>query len=143
MDPDRRKGYFGAVLEEPFARLLDIRLKDVSEGYALCEMDYREDMDNLYGMAHGGAIFGLIDEAFEVSSNSHQNMAVALNMNVTYMRPPPKHATLVAESKETHRTKKTASYYITVTNGSDLVAVCQALVYIKNEPVSFLNDESR
>ncbi len=141
MDPERQEAYYRAVRKEPFARLLDIKLKDVTEGYALCEMDYREDMDNLYGMAHGGAIFGLIDEAFEISSNSRENKAVALNMNVTYMRPPKKNITLVAESKETHRTKKTASYYITVKNDDELVAVCQALVYIKNELVSFLDSE--
>ena len=139
MDTDRKGVYFKASEKEPFARMLDIRLKDVGEGYALCEMVYTAKMDNIYGMAHGGAIFGLIDEAFEISSNSHENIAVALNMNVTYMRPPKKDTLLIAESKETHRTKKTASYYITVKNGDDLVAVCQALVFVKDEPIPFLD----
>jgi acyl-CoA thioesterase len=75
---DRKRGaYFDQVGREPFARLLDIHLRDVSEGYALCEMFYTESMDNIYGNAHGGAIFGLIDEAFEISSNSHDRVAVA------------------------------------------------------------------
>jgi acyl-CoA thioesterase len=143
MDPEKRALYFNAVEKEPFARLLDIKLKEVSEGYALCEMEYKAAMDNIHGSAHGGAIFGLIDEAFEISSNSHENIAVALNMNVTYMRPPTKNTTLVAESKETNRTKKTASYYITVKNGDDLVAVCQALVYIKKQPIPFLGSEEK
>ncbi len=143
MDSKKREIYFNAVEKEPFARLLDIRLKEVGEGYALCEMEYREAMDNMYGSAHGGAIFGLIDEAFEISSNSHENIAVALNMNITYMRPPKKNTTLMAESKETHRTKKTASYYITVKHDDTLVAVCQALVYIKNEPIPFLEGDKK
>ncbi|MBA4390769.1 MAG: thioesterase [Syntrophus sp. (in: bacteria)] len=141
MDSEKSALYFNAVKKEPFARLLDIRLKEVREGYALCEMEYREAMDNMYGTAHGGAIFGLIDEAFEISSNSHENIAVALNMNITYMRPPKKNTILIAESKETHRTKKTASYYITVKNNDTLVAVCQALVFVKDEPISFLEGE--
>ena len=131
---DRRKSVFlKEVAEEPFAKLLGIRLKNVGEGYALCEMEYTERMDNIYGMAHGGAIFALIDEAFEISSNSHDNIAVALNINVTYMMPPEKNTILTAESREINRTRKTASYQITVRNNQNLIAVCQALVYIKDQ----------
>ena len=83
MEDLKKAAYFKKVEEEPFAGFLNIKLRDVSEGYALCEMEYTEQMDNIYGMAHGGAIFSLIDEAFEISSNSHENIAVALNINVT------------------------------------------------------------
>lgn len=138
MDDGKRSAYFNQVGKEPFARLLDIRLTDVDEGYALCEMRYTEEMDNIYGNAHGGAIFGLIDEAFEISSNSHDRISVALNMNITYMKPPRKGSLLAAESKETHKTKRTASYYITVKDGDDTIAVCQALVYRKSDPIPFL-----
>jgi acyl-CoA thioesterase len=138
MENEKKTAYFNEVGKEPFARLLDIRLKDVDEGYALCEMRYTEDMDNIYGNAHGGAIFGLIDEAFEISSNSHDRIAVALNMNVTYMKPPRKGSILLAESKETHKTNRTASYYITVKDAGETIAVCQALVYRKSDPIPFL-----
>lgn len=138
MEDQKKRAYFDQVDKEPFARLLDIHLKDVAEGYALCEMRYTGTMDNIYGMAHGGAIFGLIDEAFEISSNSHDNVAVALNMNVTYMRPPRKGSLLIAESKEAHRTKRTASYYITVKDEEETIAVCQALVYRKSDMIPFL-----
>jgi len=96
MDEKKQAVYFKKVEDEPFAKLLNIKLKEVSEGYARCEMEYSEQMDNIYGSAHGGALFSLIDEAFEISSNSHENIAVALNMNVTYMRPPRKNTVLVA-----------------------------------------------
>jgi len=133
MEEWKKEAFFKRVNEEPFANLLDIKLKDVGEGYALCEMKYTEQMDNIYGMAHGGAIFSLIDEAFEISSNSRDNVAVALNINVTYMRTPEKNKVLTAESKEINRTRRTASYQITVKDERNLIAVCQALVYIKNE----------
>lgn len=141
MEESKRQKYFRKVAEEPFAKLLNIRLKDVSEGYALCEMEYEPSMDNIYGNAHGGALFSLIDEAFEISSNSHENISVALNMNITYMRPPRKHTTLVAESKEVNRTRRTASYTITVRDTEHLIATCQALVYVKNDPIPFLKEE--
>ena len=133
MEEWKKAKFLKKVGEEPFAKLLDIHLKDVGEGYALCEMEYTERMDNIYGMAHGGAIFALIDEAFEISSNSHGNIAVALNINVTYMMPPEKNTILTAESREINRTRRTASYQIMVKNNQNLIAVCQALVYIKDE----------
>lgn len=142
MEKEKKRLYFQKVKEEPFAKLLNIRLKDVAEGYALCEMEYTKEMDNIYGNAHGGALFSLIDEAFEISSNSHENVAVALNMNVTYMRPPRKDSVLTAESREINRTRRTASYYITVRDEEHLIAVCQALVYVKSEEIPFLKVSS-
>lgn len=140
MEERKRSAYFRQVGKEPFARLLNIRLDDIREGYARCEMVYTGDMDNIYGNAHGGAIFGLIDEAFEISSNSHDRISVALNMNITYMKPPKKGSLLIAESNETHRTNRTASYYITVKDGEDLIAVCQALVYRKKDSIPFIEE---
>ncbi|MCX5842977.1 MAG: PaaI family thioesterase, partial [Deltaproteobacteria bacterium] len=69
MEDLKKAAFHKKVSEEPFAKLLNITLKDVKEGYAVCEMEYTEQMDNIYGSAHGGAIFSLIDEAFEISSN--------------------------------------------------------------------------
>jgi acyl-CoA thioesterase len=138
MDSKKKEMYFKKVREEPLAKLFDIKLKDVEEGYALCEMEYTEKMDNIYGNAHGGALFSLIDEAFEISSNSHENIAVALNMNVTYMKPPKKNTVLTAESKEINRTRRTASYNIIVRDSENLIAVCQALVYVKDQEIPFL-----
>jgi len=138
MEDSKKAIYFKKVQEEPLAKLLNIRLKNVDDGYALCEMEFTDSMENIYGAAHGGAIFSLIDEAFEISSNSHDNVAVALNMNITYMKTPKKNSTLTAESREINRTRRTASYYITVQEGADLIAACQALVYVKGQEIPFL-----
>lgn len=138
MDEHRRAVFFDRVAEEAFPKLLDIKLVDVADGYALCEMRYTEAMDNLHGMAHGGAIFSLIDEAFEISSNSHGTVAVALNMNVSYVKGARKGTLLRAESKETNRGRRTATYYITVSDDQGLVAICQALVYRKDDKLPFL-----
>jgi acyl-CoA thioesterase len=138
VDIKKKEVYFKKVSEEPLAKLLDIKLKDVEDGYALCEMEYTEKMDNIYGNAHGGALFSLIDEAFEISSNSHENIAVALNMNVTYMKPPKKNTILTAESREINRTRRTATYNITVKDSDSLIAVCQALVYVKDQEIPFI-----
>jgi acyl-CoA thioesterase len=126
---------------EPYAQLLGLKLKKVDKGYSLVEMTIREEMKNILGSTHGGAIFSLIDEAFETASNSHGTIAVALNMNVTFIAPPSPGAILQAEAKEINLTPRTASYLINVTEGSDrLIATCQALVYRKKEMLPFLEE---
>lgn len=127
------------VANEPYASKLGLRLLRLEPGYALVEMDLKSDMVNIFGMAHGGAIFSLIDEAFEISCNAHGTVAVALNMTVTYHRPPTKGGVLRAESKEIYRSNKTATYEIKVTGEENiLIASCQALAYRKKEKLPFL-----
>jgi len=127
------------VAEEPYAKKMGLKLVEVDEGYALVEMKFTEDMENVFGMAHGGAIFSLIDEAFEIASNSHGTVSVALSMSVTYVSSPKKGETLLAEGKEMSRSNRVATYSIQVnTEGGDLIAICQALVYRKRDPLPFL-----
>jgi acyl-CoA thioesterase len=127
------------VAEEPYAKKMGLVLVEVDEGYALVEMKFTEDMENVFGMAHGGAIFSLIDEAFEIASNSHGTVAVALSMSVTYVSAPKKGDILLAEGKEVSRSNRVATYSIQVkTDGGDLIAICQALVYRKRDPLPFL-----
>jgi len=140
VDSDKKQAFMSKVSEEPFARLVGIRLVEVGDGYALCEMVYNEAIDNIHGMAHGGAIFSLVDEAFEISSNSHGNAAVALNMNVTFIRPAVRNTVLRARSTEISKGAKTATYQITVEDNEGLVAVCQALAYRKRDKLPFLPD---
>lgn len=90
MDEKVRKAIFKRMEQEPFGRKFGITLVDIKEGYARVEMRFTSDMENMFGIAHGGAIFSLMDAAFEVASNSHGTMAVALNMSVNYLASPPK-----------------------------------------------------
>lgn len=126
---------------EPYARKMGITLVELAPGRALVEMPFKEDTTNIFDMIHGGAIFSLIDEAFQASCNSHGRVAVALNVNVTYHQPPEKGGKLIAESVERHRSKRTATYDIRVTDeGGNLIASCQALAYRKKEALPFLDE---
>jgi acyl-CoA thioesterase len=141
MDEEVRKAILKQVEAEPFVKKFGLRLIEVQKGYAKVEMIFSSDLENMFGMAHGGALFALIDEAFEVASNSHGTMAVALNMNVNYLASPAKGSKLTAEAKEINRTKKTAAYDIVVTDDNhDLIASCQALVYRMEKPLPFLGN---
>lgn len=139
MDEKVRNAILKQIEKEPFGKKFGLKLKDVRKGYAKVEMLFTQDMENMFGMAHGGAIFSLIDAAFEVASNSHGTMAVALNMNINYLASPEKGSMLTAEAREINRTKKTAAYEIHATDESGkLLASCQALVYRLEKPLPFL-----
>ncbi len=141
MDENVRYAFLRQVGQEPFAQKFGIKLVEIDEGYSRVEMKFTPDMKNFLGTAHGGAIFALIDEAFETASNSHGTMAVALNMNITYVSSPSPGSTLTAEAREFNRTQKTASYYIKVVDDQNhLIASCQALVYRKGNPLPFLQE---
>lgn len=139
MDEKIKSAIYRQVEKEPFAQKFGLQLVALDEGYSRVEMVFTPDMQNIFGMAHGGALFALIDEAFETASNSHGTMAVALNMNITYISSPPLGIKLTAEAKEFNRTNKTANYDIKIYGEQNqLIASCQALVYRKGTPLPFL-----
>ena len=128
------------VEREPYARNLGIRLVDLKRGWAVTEMEFSADMKNVFGMAHGGAIFSLIDEAFGAAANSWGTVALALNVNVTYVRPPSPGEILRAEAVEVDRSETASTCKIRVL-GEDgqLIATAQATGYRKKEKLPFLN----
>jgi len=140
MDVKLKKALFEAVRTEPFARALNITLEELDQGYSVVEMKYDPDrMNNIYEHAHGGALFGLIDEAFETACQTEGTIAVALNMNVTYVASPKAGARLRAVARQISQTKKTASFDIKVTDETGaLIASCSALAYRTGKPIPFL-----
>lgn len=139
MDEKVREAIFQKVGKEPFAQKFGIKLLELGEGYSKVGMNFTPDMENFLGMAHGGALFALIDEAFETASNSHGTVAVALNMNITYISPPSSGSRLMAEAREFSKTQKTAVYDIKLYDEQNhLIASCEALVYRKGIPLPFL-----
>ena len=134
------------IRDEPFANHMGISLRDIGPGYALMEARFSEKMTSFVGLIHGGAIFALMDEAFGAASNSHGTLALALNLNVTFLETPRINSLLIAEAKEESRSKRIASYRIEVRqkdeNGDRKIALCQALVYRKDKSLSFLRGEA-
>ena len=140
MDQKVKNAIFNAVENEPFAKAMQISLVELELGYSVVEMHYDpEKMNNIYARAHGGAVFALIDEAFETAGQTDGTIAVALNVNVTYVSSPQPGVKMRAEAKRISQTKKTASYDIRVSaDDGDLIATCSALAYRTGKPIPFL-----
>lgn len=140
MDQKVRNAIFKAVETEPFAKALKIDLIELELGHSVAEMTYDPaSMNNIYERAHGGALFALIDEAFETASQTDGTIAVALNVNVTYVSSPQPGVKLRADARRVSQTKKTAGYDIKVSDENDnLIATCSALAYRTGKPIPFL-----
>ena len=140
MEEKVKKAIFHAVENEPFAKALNMKLITLELGQSTVEMIFdQKSMSNIYDRAHGGAIFALIDEAFETASQTHGTIAVALNVNIQYIASPKTGKLLRATAKEISGTRKTASYEIKVADeDGQLIAMCQALAYRTGKPVPFI-----
>ena len=140
MDQAVKEAIYQAVKKEPFAQAMNMELVALDLGYSVIEMTYDPaTMNNIYDRAHGGAIYALIDEAFETSCQTHGSVAVALNVNVTYVSSPEAGVRLQAEAKEVSLTKKTAGYDIKVKDqNGQMIATCQALAFRTGKPIPFL-----
>ena len=144
MDETVKKAITLAVKKEPFAQALKMKLVELEDGYSVVEMLYDPDkMDNIYSRSHGGAIYALTDEAFETAGQTDGTVAVALNVNITYVASPRPGVMLKAEAKRVNQTKKTAVYEVKVTDqDQNLIATSQALAYRTGKPIPFLEVES-
>jgi len=123
-----------------FAAHVGIQLLEVSAGGAKASLEIGRQHLNAVDIAHGGAIFALADLVFAAASNSHGNVAVAINANISYLKAVSG-GTLTAEAREVSRNQKLATYSIRVTDDQgDLVADFQGMVYRKKERLPVQND---
>jgi acyl-CoA thioesterase len=127
-------------LSEPYARLIEMETIAVGEGKATVRMHARPQLDNVFGSTHGGALFSLIDEAFQLACNSHGVLSVALNVTVSYVSPPGKGRLLEATATEMYKTNRTSQYLCEVreADGGKLIATAQAMAYRTGKQIDFL-----
>jgi acyl-CoA thioesterase len=69
-----------------FARLLGMEILEASDGYSRVIMDCAGKL-NPGGVAHGGAIFALADQAFGIAANCCGVHRVAVSVSIQYIAP--------------------------------------------------------
>jgi acyl-CoA thioesterase len=127
------------IEEEPYAKLFGIKVVELRQGYSLVEMKALKKYENIFSITHGGAVFSVMDVAFGSAANSYGTVAVALDVNINYVRPAVTGDILRAEAKEVSRGSKIATYNVTVRNGlGKVVASSQAVAFLKKDRLPFL-----
>jgi len=118
---------------DKFAEHCGIKLLEVAKGYARAKMDIAGSHLNGVGTVQGGAIFTLADLTFAAASNSHGTVAVAINVNISFVKAVKKGA-LFAEAKETSINPKLGTYDVRVTDeNGGLIAIFEGMVYRKEQ----------
>jgi acyl-CoA thioesterase len=131
VEVDKIKQYFEA--NDRLGKHLGINVLEIGKGFAKVKMEIMDIHLNGVGTVHGGTIFTLADIAFAAASNSHGTVAVAINVNISFLKAISK-GVLYAEAKEVSLNPKLGNYDVRVTNEeNDLIAVFQGLAYRKKE----------
>lgn len=117
--------------DDQFSNYVGIELLEASAGKAKARMEVKSHHLNSMGTVHGAALFALADLVFAVASNSHGNIAMAINAHISYMQAVNT-GILVASGQEISLNPKLANYKIDITNERDeLIATFQGMVYRK------------
>lgn len=115
-----------------YAALTGVEIMEVKEGYCKAQLKITDKHLNAANVVQGGAIFTLADLAFAVASNSRGQLALAVNVNITFLKGVSG-GTLYAIATEFDDPKKLGAYDVSVTNEKgEMVARFNGLVYRKS-----------
>lgn len=120
-EPDQNtvEGQIRLFNASEFARLLQMEILEASDGYAQVVMDCAGKM-NPGGVAHGGAVFSLADQAFGIAANCCGTHRVAVSVTIHYIAPAK--GRLVAEARRVSDNGACDTYRIMVHEGERPVA---------------------
>jgi acyl-CoA thioesterase len=118
-----------------FAALAGIEICDVSPGYCLAKMKIEDKHLNTVNVVQGGAIFTLADFTFAVASNSHGQLSLAINVNITFLKGKSS-GTLYATAREITEPTRIGVYEVDVSDEEgQLISRFNGMVYRKNQKI--------
>ncbi|WP_440137060.1 PaaI family thioesterase [Faecalicoccus pleomorphus] len=93
----------------------DMKVTEVREGYAKVEMIIDEQILNVHGFVHGGALFSLADTVAGAASFSSGRDSVTLTGTINYIKPG-KGGKLIGIAQEISRGRTTGVYEVFIFN---------------------------
>ena len=117
--------------KDHFAESLGIQVQEAKEGYAKVTMKVEKNHTNALGFTHGGAIFSLADYAFAQACNYGDNVAVAVQVSINFLKPSVEGDMLTAEATRVSDGKTMGLYHVTVKNQDKTVAFFSGLSFKK------------
>jgi acyl-CoA thioesterase len=104
-------------------------------GRAVMRMTVKALHLNGHHICHGGFIFTLADSTFAFACNNRNNLSVALDTSINFIKPVHIGDVLIAEARELHNGKSTGLYQIEIYNQKEhLVAQFKGLCYRTGKP---------
>ena len=119
-----------------FSQWLGIEVLEIKEGYSHIQMKVRPEMINGFGIVHGGIAFSLADSAFAFACNNRNNLSVALDTSINFIKPVQVGDVLTATAQEIHNGRSTGLYQITIANQHEQqVAVFKGTCFRTGKPL--------
>jgi acyl-CoA thioesterase len=110
----------------PYAHLLGMEILEARSGFARVAME-STGKENFLGVAHGGAIFSLADQAFAAAANRGEFLQVAVSVHIHYLSPAK--GRLEAVARLIAETKRTSHILVEVRSGERLIATFESVAY--------------
>lgn len=104
-----------------FSQWLGIEIIEIKEGFSKIAMNVRAEMINGLGIVHGGIAFSLADSAFAFACNNRNNLSVALDTSINFLKPVHVGDRLEAIATEIHNGRSTGLYQISISNQDQVV----------------------
>jgi acyl-CoA thioesterase len=114
-----------------FAEALGMQVLEIKDGYAKVSMKIKKIHTNALGFTHGGAIFSLADFAFAQACNYGDNVAVAVQVSINFLKPSVEDDTLTAEASRVSDGKTMGLYQVTVHKDDKTIALFTGLAFKK------------
>lgn len=118
--------YVTAFNRSEFAVLLGMRVVEAHDGYARVEMDCTGKM-NPDGVAHGGAVFSLADQAFGIAANCTGVHRVAVSVHIQYLAPAT--GALVAIAQRVSDNGRCDTYRVVISEGTRVIATFDGVAF--------------
>lgn len=121
-----------AFNQSEFARLLGMEITEAHDGYARVIMDGK-GKNNPRGVAHGGAVFALADQAFGIAANCGGGAPrVAVSIHIQYLAPAT--GSLVAIARRVEDNGVYSTFRVMVYEGERIVATFDGVAILLDMP---------
>jgi acyl-CoA thioesterase len=114
-----------------FAEAIGIQVLEAKDGYSKVSMKVEKTHTNALGFTHGGAIFSLADYAFAQACNFGDNVAVAVQVSINFLKPSTEGDLLTAEATRISDGKTMGLYQVTVCKEDKTIALFTGLAFKK------------
>ncbi len=130
MDTKTARNFFA---NDRYAELTGVEIVEAGKGYCRTSLKIEDKHLNAANVVQGGAIFTLADLAFAIASNSHGQLALAINVNISYLSSVST-GTLYATATEVNEPNRLGAYDVLVTDDQQrIIARFNGMVYRKKQ----------
>lgn len=137
MDTEKARKLFA---RDRFAALAGVEIVESGKGYCKARLVIEDKHLNAANVIQGGAIFTLADLAFAVAANSHGQLALAININISFLSARSSGA-IYATATEVSEPKRIGAYDVLVTDEQgEILARFNGLVYRKTTVLVVADD---